>query len=119
MAEEFEFALENLECPHNDLLRRQGTSALHREREAGVVLADADTLGREANFSSKPCALLAKRALISVLDLNSLLQLVDAVDLARALGHELLLLLGSKRPVDDLMIDAYDRLLAHGTSGYG
>lgn len=112
-----ELFLKNLERPQYDLVRRQGTRTFDCEDEVGVVFADTDALRRQADLPSEPGALLAERALISILDLHCLLQLVDAKDFARALFDELPFLLLCESPVDDFLVDANDWLLTHGTGG--
>ena len=69
------------------------------------------------NLRGESSALLAERTLVGILDLDGLLQLVDAEDFSWALGHELLLLLHGESPVHHLVVEANHGLLAHGTGG--
>ena len=80
--------MENLEGTKNDLLRSQGAGALNSENEASIILGNHDRLGRQRNFGRIPGALLAERAIVSVLNLNRLLELIDGEDLSRAFAHK-------------------------------
>ena len=86
--EEGEFSLQNLECSKDDLFWSQSSSALNGEDEAMVILANEDCFGRQLHFLRVACALLAERALVSVFNLDCLLQGVDAEYFARALRDE-------------------------------
>ena len=80
--------MEDLEGAKNDLLWSQGTGALDSENEASIILRNHDRLGWQSDFGRIPSALLAERAIVSVLNLNRLLELIDGEDFARALADK-------------------------------
>lgn len=87
--------MQYLDRPQDHILRWQRSCSFNSEDELAVILPDDHCFGGQANISSELGALLAQRALVCILDLDSLLEVVQLKHLAWALGNEGLLLLQS------------------------
>lgn len=96
--------MQDLNRSEHDVLWGERSGSFNGEDEFGIVLTDHNRLSRQTYIARELRAFLTQRALTSVLDLDTLLEVVQFENLSRALSHQGLLLRQGQLAIDHIIV---------------